>query len=121
MSNNESLEEKLHQLDLVQIEKVKKLGMRLTAGLNAFEQLTQMSAQTESKMDFRSVGGYGDQDGEASLDQQAIQIEKEQTRALLALKKAVWDASNALKQDHEKRQVLTARHREQTELEEVDI
>tara|TARA_Y100001963_G_C6714896_1_gene416144 strand:+ start:541 stop:900 length:360 start_codon:yes stop_codon:yes gene_type:complete len=114
----ESLEDKLHQLDLVQIEKVKKLGLRLSAGLKQFDSLTQLVAQVESQSDFQAVGGFVQKENEPPLQEKIEQLEKEQTRALLALKKAVWDTSNALKQDHDKRQILTARHQEHTELEE---
>ena len=115
---NESLEEKLHQLDLVQIEKVRKLGLRLSAGLKQFETLTQATAQVESQSDFQAVGGFVQNENEPSLIEKIQQLQKEQTRALLALKKAVWDTSNALKQDNDKRQILTARHQEHVELEE---
>lgn len=116
--NEEAIEEKLHQLDLVQIEKVRKLSLRIQNGLNAFDGFTKMQAQVESQQDFRAVGGYVEKEG-PSLEQQLENLVTEQSRALLALKKAVWDASNALKQDHDKRQVMVARAREQAELSEV--
>ena len=112
-----TIDERMHQLDLQTMEKVKKLVLRLQSGLGQWEKCNQHIAQQESLDDFVTVGAI-EQDPNASTPEQAVEVLRgEQIKALLALKKAVWDSSNALKKDHERRSVIRAQYQEKEELE----
>tara|TARA_R100000808_G_scaffold3464_1_gene12319 strand:+ start:897 stop:1262 length:366 start_codon:yes stop_codon:yes gene_type:complete len=112
-----TLDERMHQLDLQTIEKVEKLILRLQTGLGQWKKCTQHVAQQESLDDFLTVGAVEQEENAVTPNQAIEALKEEQIKSLLALKKAVWDSSNALKKDHERRNVIKAQYEEKEELE----
>jgi len=114
----ESTHDKLHQLDLQQIEWITKLTSRLQDDLKTWNSLTHVIALAESKRDHERVGMVVDQ---SVSDEQLEAIVSQQEKILLAAKAGIFNTNNTLKQLHDRRQVTIAQAREQEELAEEVI
>lgn len=116
-----TLDERMHQLDLATVEKVEKLIIRLQAGVGQWKNCTQHVAQQESLDDFLTVGAVQQEENAATPSRAIDRLREEQIKALLALKKAVWDSSNTLKRDHDRRNVIKAQYEEKEEFLELEV
>jgi len=98
----DTTQDKLHALDLQQIEWITKLQARLA----------------EAKRDHERVGIPLDQ---PVTDEQIETLLGQQEKILLAAKAGIFNTNNTLKQLHDKRQVVIAQAREQEELAEETV
>ncbi len=114
----ETTEDKLHQLDIQQIEWITKLNSRLQDDLKTYSQLTHVIALAEAKRDHERVGIPLDQ---PVTDEQIETLLGQQEKILLAAKAGIFNTNNTLKQLHDKRQVVIAQAREQEELAEETV
>ena len=94
----------LHEIDLHQIERLRKLGQRLARDLQVIDGYTTAISAQESRADFIDVGlddPARGADGEAreSPEQAILHLQANQTRVLQAMKKAVWDVGRMLVRD----------------------
>mgnify|MGYP001609466953 FL=1 len=110
---------RLHEIDLGQIEKVKKLVVRLTADLQHWEQFTGLIASQEAGQEYVRLGMRQQGENEPTPEVVAARLVSDQEKLLVSIKSAIWNTSNSLKQDHERRQVLKAQILEQDELKEA--
>tara|TARA_Y100001973_G_C5152296_1_gene308787 strand:- start:283 stop:630 length:348 start_codon:yes stop_codon:yes gene_type:complete len=108
-------QDKLHALDLQQIEWITKLQARLADDLKTYNQLVHLTALAEAKQDRERVGIALDQ---PVTDEQIETLLQQQEKILLAAKAGIFNTNNTLKQLHDKRQVVIAQAREQEELAE---
>jgi len=114
----ESTDDRLHQLDLQQVEWITKLAARLQDDLKTWNSLTHVIALAEGKRDHERVGMAVDQ---TVTDEQLEAIVSQQEKILLAAKAGIFNTNNTLKQLHDRRQVIIAQAREQEELVEEVI
>lgn len=113
------MQDVLHQLDLQQIEKMRKLQVRLNTELATYDRYLAGIALQESRRVWERLGiSPTPEDGRPSVQQSQEQLEEEQVKVLLSMKMAIWDTSNTLKQLHDKRKVVTAQEAEVQELNE---
>jgi len=94
-------EDRLHEIDLHQVERIRKLSVRLNRDLALLDQFTGAMALQEGRKDFEELGvEWTGEDADAapqpSPDQMIAKLRADQTRILQALKKAVWDAGRTL-------------------------
>jgi hypothetical protein len=117
MSNTE---DQLYEVDLRQVERIKKLFHRLQNDLRLYEEHTSLIAQQESAIDYNKLGlpdvYVGDKEPEVLRDE----FENKRNRVMLALKSAIWSTANSLKSDHDRAKVFLAQIKEKNELETVE-
>ena len=92
-------DQRLHDLDLRQVERIRKLSLRLGRDLTLLDRHTALIAMQESRADFREMGVQDpDTDGEERMTPAALigRLQTDQARVLQALKKAVWDTGRVL-------------------------
>jgi hypothetical protein len=106
--------DQLYEVDLRQVERIKKLTHRLNKDLQMYEAHTQWIAQQESAEDYERVGLPKPQ-GENGTKEDIL---NRRNKIMLALKSAIWSTGNSLKSDHDRAKILIAQEREQAELEE---
>ena len=111
----DSTQDKLHALDLQQIEWITKLQARLADDLKTYNQLPHLVALADAKRDHERVGIPLDQ---PVTDEQIETLLGQQEKILLAAKAGIFNTNNTLMQLHDKRQVVIAQAREQEELAE---
>jgi len=112
-----TFEDKLHEIDLRDFERVQKLSARLHSEIKNYSQMLQAESLTEAKLDHVKVGLVEDntvEDVEKMID--TIRFKKIQQ--LKAIKASVFNCSNDLKQLHDRRTILQAQSKEVAELEE---
>lgn len=118
MSNTE---DQLYEVDLRQVERIKKLFHRLQNDLRLYEEHTALIAQQESAIDYDKLGlpemSLGD--GNKTPDVLRDELENKRNRVMLALKSAIWSTANSLKSDHDRAKVFLAQIKEKNELETV--
>ncbi len=107
---------RLHEIDLNQVEKIRKLAFRLAADLQNFDKITHLIAMQEAEQDYDRLKLNSRREDQTPPEQVAERLSSEQEKVLLALKSAVWNASSNLKQDHDRRGVLKAQMKEQSEM-----
>ncbi len=107
---------RLHEIDLNQVEKIRKLAFRLAADLQNFDKITHLIAMQEAEQDYDRLKLNRRREDQTPPEQVAERLSSEQEKVLLALKSAVWNASSNLKQDHDRRGVLKAQMKEQSEM-----
>ena len=115
-----TFEEKLHEIDLRDFERVQKLSARLHSEIKNYNQMLQAESLTEAKLDHVKVGLVEDstvEDVEKMID--TIRFKKIQQ--LKAIKASVFNCSNDLKQLHDRRTILQAQAKEVAELEEEEV
>lgn len=108
--------QKLHDVDLRQMERVRKLAHRLVTDLQTYDNYIQLIARQESRFDMERAGLSFD--GEDVIPTAIEDLERAQMKVLLSLKNAIWTASNNLNGDHQQGKVLRAQAKEQAELAE---
>lgn len=111
--------QRLHDVDLRQMERLRKLAHRLVADLQTYDNYTQALARQESRFDMERAGLSFE--GEEVLPTAIEDLQKAQTKVLLSLKNAVWTCSNNLNGDHRQGKVLRAQVKEQAELVEESV
>ncbi len=112
--------DQLYEVDLRQVERIKKLFHRLQNDLRQYEEHTMFIAQQESAIDYDKLGLP-----DLSLDEKTPEVlrdefENKRNRIMLALKSAIWSTANTLKSDHDRAKVFLAQLKEQGELEKVE-
>lgn len=121
------LSEELHRLDLQQIEKLEKLVMSITGALKDWTSGVQMLSELEKQEAYQLVDlpipENIPQNGSRTVEEVFVENKNEiysrQKKLIGAMKKMVWDQSNSLRQDHDRRQFLLAQQNEVAELEEA--
>ena len=109
--------QRLHDVDLRQIERLRKLAHRLAADLSHYDGYTQSIAQQESRHDMERAGlTVVPADVNDSASSLIEDLERRQVKVLLSLKNAVWTTSNNLNGDHQHGKVIKAQVKEQAEL-----
>jgi hypothetical protein len=120
----------LHHLDLQTIENLRKLQMRLTNGLRSYDQQLARIAYLESCDDFEVAGlsppappddGVSNPVDPVSPLSIKANLEVAQAKVLVALKKSVFDTSNNLRTDHQRRDVIIAQSKERKEFLEEEL
>ena len=109
--NEPTIEERLHEIDLRDFERVQKLSARMQSEINNYVQVLTAQALAEAKLDHVKVGMVEDATIEDNKKQQQLK----------AIKAAVFNCSNDLKQLHDRRLVVQAQGREIAELEAEEI
>ena len=128
--------EKLELLDLRQIELIEKANTRIAADLSQWKKNTQSRALLEREIDrTKSLSdneiaslGPNDSNGEPftrtklfeAIEERGKSLETERMRLIVAMKSVVWNASNALKNDHSRRKEIQSPIEEKEEMEEVN-
>ena len=99
--------DQLYNLDLKQVERIRKLAHRLNKDLSIYDNYTQHIALQESAQDYEKVGlrrppeqGPDGEDIPTTKERHELLID-ERNKVILALKSSIWSASNALKSDHD--------------------
>ena len=114
-----SKEEKLELLDLRQIELIEKAQTRLAADLSQWKKNTQAFALLERETDITkslsedqiaSMSQNGEPVDRSQLfemiDEKNNGLKHERMRLIVAMKSIIWNASNALKNDHARRKEI---------------
>jgi len=120
---------RLQEIDLSQIEKIRKLHTRLTNDLGNWDKYTQMIALQEGVIDHQRAGLSEPAENQPTAQETHERMVHDRTKVLTSLKSAVWSASKVLKEDHDRRkkvkenldavQKARAQEEEELELEEV--
>ena len=113
-----TFEEKLHEIDLRDFERVQKLSSRMQSEINSFSQMLQAESLAEAKLDHVKVGLTEDNTVE-EVEKMIDVIKHKKIQQLKAMKASVFNCSNDLKQLHDRRTVLQAQAKEVAELEEA--
>lgn len=112
-------EDQLYNLDLKQVERIRKLAHRLGKDLVIYDNYTQWIALQESAQDYERVGlnrpaeqGPNGEEIPSSHDVHA-KLLTDRNKVILALKSSIWSASNALKGDHDNAKKLIEQAKEE--------
>lgn len=108
------MNENLHHLDLAQMEKIRKLHVRLTSDLQTYDRYTQAIALRENQENLERLKLSAPSDPSVPTVEK---LEEEQVQVVVALKSSIWSCAQALKKLHDKRDVLRASLTEQAEME----
>ena len=122
MDNVFSDDEKLELLDLRQVELIEKAQTRLAADLSQWKKNTQAHALLEREVDItKSISdeeianmSQPDSNGDPlnrivlfqALENKGDALKVERMRLIVAMKSVIWNASNALKNDHSRRKEI---------------
>jgi len=118
--NEPTLEERLHEIDLRDFERVQKLSARMQSEINNYVQVLTAQALAEAKLDHVKVGMVEDATIE-EVEKLIATLDNKKQQQLKAIKAAVFNCSNDLKQLHDRRLVVQAQGREIAELEAEEI
>ena len=115
-------EQQLHSLDLRQIERLQKLVIHIEADLQSWQRLVYAEAQLGKLETHQAVGlatlpEPEEDNGQPPPDNPEIVREAKETLAR-AMKLAVFNCNNDLKQLHDQRKVIQSRA---AEIEEVEV
>jgi len=113
-----TFEEKLHEIDLRDFERVQKLCSRMQSEISSFSQMLQAESLAEAKLDHVKVG-LTEENTIQEVEKMIITIKHKKIQQLKAIKASVFNCSNDLKQLHDRRTVLQAQAKEVAELEEA--
>ncbi len=113
-----TIQDRLHEIDLRDFERVQKLSARLQSEISNYAQLLNAESLSEAKMDHVRVGLVDDATVE-QVDTLIESIKEKKVQQLKAIKASVFNCSNDLKQLHDRRTVLQAQARDLAEMEEV--
>jgi hypothetical protein len=116
LMNEPTLEERLHEIDLRDFERVQKLSARMQSEINNYVQVLTAQALAEAKLDHVKVGMVEDATIE-EVEKLIATLDNKKQQQLKAIKAAVFNCSNDLKQLHDRRLVVQAQGREIAELE----
>lgn len=120
MAKDVTLEEKVHEIDLRDFERLQKLLSRLQSEIGNYQKNLQMIALSEAQLDHYKIGLIQDESvDEVTINNAIEQLKENHIKQLKAMKAAIFSCSNDLKQLHERRNILIAQGRELQELEEV--
>ena len=122
MDNVFSDDEKLELLDLRQVELIEKAQTRLAADLSQWKKHPQAHALLEREVDItKSISdeeianmSQPDSNGDPlnrsvlfqALENKGDALKVERMRLIVAMKSVIWNASNALKNDHSRRKEI---------------
>ena len=100
------MNEELFRLDLAQVERVRRLHARLAHGIRMYDQYMEAVAIQETRRDAEKVGMALPTEQPDSPEVAIEKLRSEQGKVLSTLKAAVWNASDGLRRDHQKRREL---------------
>ena len=119
MAKDPTLEEKIHEIDLRDVERLQKLFSRLQSELGGYQKTLQMISLAEAQLDHYRTGLIQEEGiDETTISSGIEHLKDNHVRQLKAMKAAIFSCSNDLKQLHERRNILIAQSRDIRELEE---
>lgn len=120
MVKDATLEERIHEIDLRDFERLQKLFSRLQSEIGGYQKNLQMIALAEAQLDHFRTGLIQDESvDESSIHNGIGHLKDNHIKQLKAMKAAIFSCSNDLKQLHERRNILIAQSKEIEEMEEV--
>jgi len=101
------LKDALHLLDLRQIEVIRQMVQQVNSDLQAYWELEQAIAvglqrSTHKKLKLKAAEKVSEEEIAQALDE----VEKEAEKQLMAVKAAVFNATNTLRQLHDRRKMM---------------
>ena len=98
MAKDVTLEEKVHEIDLRDFERLQKLFSRLQSEISNYQKGLQMIALSEAQLDHYKIGLIQDESiDDSTINSSIEQLKENHIRQLKAMKAAIFSCSNDLK------------------------
>lgn len=122
MNLSAELKDALHLVDLRQVEVIQEMAQQVQTDLQGYWELGQAIAVAKQRSTHKKLNlAQAEKVTEEQIAKAREEVTKEQEKQLMAIKAAVFNATNTLRQLHERRQNMITATQEQATQPDVNI